>query len=211
VTVDRVAVGPLSLPGRTVSVLGVALVVEALVMVAYLLAVDPQVLAPRYLVYPFVWVNVALVAVLRARSPRGNDRSRAVGAAVALAYLALLSVTSGVVAESTALTGVRVVWPLPPGWGPALLAGGAGLRVALVPYEVVGYAVLAYLVYGTVVEARSVVGGAVGLVSCVGCTLPVAAGLVGAVVGGTAAVGATTWAYDLSTVAYVLAVVLLSR
>lgn len=208
---DRVAVGPLSLPRRTVSLLGVALAVEAVAMGAYLLVVDPQVLASRYLLYPFIWVNVALVAVLHARSPGGSDRSRAVGAAVALAYLAALSVTAGVVTESTAVAGVRVVWPLPPGWGPTLLVGGAGLRVALVPYEVVGYAALAYLVYGTVVEARSVVGGAVGLVSCVGCTLPVAAGLVGAVIGGTVAMGTTTWAYDLSTVAYVAAVVLLSR
>ena len=210
-TVERVAVGPLSLPRRTVSLLGVALAVEAVATAAYLLAVDPQVLAPRYLLYPFVWVNVALVAVVRTHPAGGSRRARGAGAAVALCYLAALSVTAGVVTESAMAAGARVVWTLPPGWGPTLLVHGAGLRVALIPYEVAGYAGLGYLIYTTAVEARSVVGGAVGLVSCVGCTLPVAASLVGALVGGSVAFGAASWAYDLSTAAYVVAVVLLSR
>lgn len=210
-TVERVAVGPVTLPRRTVGLLGAVLAVEAVAVAAYVLVLDPRILAVRYLVYPFVWVNVALVAILRASPTSGSRRSRAVGAGVALAYLAALSVTAGVVAESAVPAGVRVVWTLPPGWGPAVLVHGAGLRVALVPYEVVGYGALGYLVYATVAEARAVVGGAVGLVSCVGCTLPVAASVVGALVGGTVALGATSWAYDLSTLAYVVAVVLLSR
>lgn len=210
-TVERVAIGPVALPRRTVGLLGAALAVEAVAVAAYLLVVDPQILAPRYLVYPFVWVNVALVAVLRAAPAGGSRRARAVGAGVALAYLAALSVTAGVVAESTAPAGVRVVWALPPGWGPALLVHGTALRAALVPYEVIGYGALGYLVYATVVEARTVVGGVVGLASCVGCTLPVAASVVGALVGGTVALGTTSWAYDLSTLAYVVAVALLSR
>jgi hypothetical protein len=211
VTVERVAVGPLRFPARTVRLLGAAIAVEAVAMAAYLLVVDPQVVAVRYLVYPFVWMNVALVAVARTAPAGGSGRTRAVGGLVALSYLAVLSVTAGVVTESAMAASARVVWALPPGWGPALLIHGGGLRAALLPYEAVGYATLGYLVYATVVEARGVLGGAVGLVSCVGCTVPVAAGVVGAVVGGGVAVGATTWAYDLSTVAYVVAVALLSR
>lgn len=208
---ERVVVGPVALPRRTVGLVGGALAVEAVAVGAYLLAVDPRILSVRYLVYPFVWVNVALVAVLRASPAGGSRRTRAVGAAVALAYLAVLSVTAGVVAESAAPAGVQVVWALPPGWGPMLLVHGTALRVALIPYEVVGYGALGYLVYATVVEARAVVGGVVGLVSCVGCTLPVAASVIGALVGGTVALGTTSLAYDLSTAAYVVAVVLLSR
>jgi hypothetical protein len=211
VTVERVTIGPVRLPRRPVEVLGAAIAAEAVAMAAYLLVVDPQVVAGRYLLYPFVWVNVALVAVVRAEPASGSRRVRGLGGLVAVAYLAALSVVAGVAAESTAPAGVRVVWALPPGWGPAVLVHAAGLRVALLPYEVIGYAALGYLVYTAVVEARGALGGVLGLVSCVGCTLPVAAAVVGAVVGGGAALGATTWAYDLSTVAYVVSVVLLSR
>jgi hypothetical protein len=57
------------------------------------------------------------------------------------------------------------------------------------------------------------VGGAVGLFSCVSCTLPVAAAVVSGLVGGTVgAVGTATgtWSYDLSTLAYVVSVGLLA-
>jgi hypothetical protein len=123
----------------------------------------------------------------------------------------LVAWLDGTVSAGTGTGTVRVL-ALSPGWGPALLYDGV-LRLALLPFKIVGYGVLAYLVYGLVADvARSgLVGGAVGLFSCVSCTLPLAAAVVSTVVGGTVGLAATsTWSYDLSTLAFVVSVGLLA-
>ena len=87
------------------------------------------------------------------------------------------------------------------------------MRVALVPFTAFGYAVLSYLVYLTAIDARSVLaGGVLGLFSCVSCTLPVVASLLGGFVGGggalAAAASATT--YAAGTAVFVVTVVLMT-
>ncbi|MFC7080732.1 DUF7546 family protein [Halorussus caseinilyticus] len=80
------------------------------------------------------------------------------------------------------------------------------------PYKLVGYVALAYLVYDTVLDtAGSAVSGVLGLVSCVSCTWPVIATLAAGVTGsGTAvAAAASEWSYTLGTVAFLLTVGLL--
>jgi hypothetical protein len=85
--------------------------------------------------------------------------------------------------------------------------------VVLVPYKLVGYATLAYLVYGTVVDAtRTGVAGLLGLLSCVSCSWPVLATLVSGVAGSGSAVAAATLDQSLwlSTVVFVVTVALLA-
>jgi hypothetical protein len=80
------------------------------------------------------------------------------------------------------------------------------------PYKVVGYLALAYLVYDTVLDtAGSAVSGVLGLVSCVSCTWPVVATLAAGIAGsGTAvAAAASEWSYTIGTLAFVVTVVLL--
>jgi hypothetical protein len=101
---------------------------------------------------------------------------------------------------------------IPPGWGPAVIYGGATLQFALLPFKLVGYATLAYLVYATLVDAASsAVGGVLGLFSCVSCTFPVIAGVVSGFVGGTGALASAVYgqSYLLSTVVFVITVGLL--
>lgn len=208
---DTVSLGPVTLPRRTVRWVGALVAAEAVLLGAYLVVADAPVLPPRYLLYPFVWVNVAVVAVARTTPTAATPRARTVALLVAGAYLAALAAVTGVVAAGGTSVSARVVWDLPPGWGPALLVHGAGLRVALFPYETVGYAALGYLVYATALEARALLGGVVGLASCVGCTLPVAAAAASTLLGGAAAAGVAGGAHDLSTAAFVASAVLLAR
>jgi uncharacterized membrane protein YjjP (DUF1212 family) len=80
------------------------------------------------------------------------------------------------------------------------------------PARVVGYLALAYLVYGTVVDASSAgIAGLLGLLSCVSCTWPVIASVVAAVAGGGSALAATALgvSYDLSTLVFLVTVGLL--
>ena len=197
---------------RLLLVAGALVAVELLLLGAYFAVSSRTVLAPRYVLYPLVWIDVAVLAVLAVDRPRVTGRRRLVALAVGVAYFGLVASLDGTIGLGTEMEVFRVI-PLSPGWGPALLYDGAVFRLALLPFKVIGYAVLAYLVYALVadVAGSGVVGGAVGLLSCVSCTLPLAAALVSGLVGGTVGLTATgTWSYDLSTLAFVVSVGLLA-
>ncbi|WP_276281394.1 DUF7546 family protein [Halorussus caseinilyticus] len=197
---------------------------ELVLTFAYLLLADVTITEWRYLVFPFVWINVAVWAFVRTTPTAGSDRARYLGVAIAVGYFLLLAyvgglVKPGLVAHSHAggtvghnhATGWQVSW-LPPGWGPAVTYIGSFVQLTLMPYKLVGYVALAYLVYDTVLDtAGSAVSGVLGLVSCVSCTWPVIATLAAGVTGsGTAvAAAASEWSYTLGTVAFLLTVGLL--
>jgi hypothetical protein len=190
---------------------GVLVACELLLLGAYFAVSTRTVLAPRYVLYPFVWIDVAVLAVLAVDRPRATGRRRLGALAVAVGYFLLVASLDGTVGVGTGSGALRIL-PLSPGWGPALLYDGV-VRLALLPFKVVGYAVLAYLVYRLVadVAGSGIVGGAVGLFSCVSCTLPLAAAVVSGLVGGTVGLTATgAWSYDLSTLAFVVSVGLLA-
>jgi hypothetical protein len=208
-------------PDRS-TLLGVALVLntELLVVLAYLAIAAPRFgdLSPwtvaAFYAYPFVWLNVAALGLLKVRVPSAPTRRRLAAGTIAAGYFLLLAYAGGLVGPGGRETGLRVVLAaLPPGWSPALLYGGAALKLALLPFKFVGYLVLAYLVYATVLDAAgSVVGGVVGLFSCVSCTLPVVAGVLSGFVGGSTALvtAASGQSYALSTVVFVVTVALLT-
>jgi hypothetical protein len=207
----RVRVGPVALPRTLLLRVGALLTVELALLGAYLALTGWQVLAPRYLLYPLLWVTVGVLAVARTAPVDAPRSSRLVAALLAAVYLSILLWADGSVSLRGTRMGFRLVW-LPPGWGPAVLYGGESVSLALFPYRVVGYAALSYLLYATAATAsRAALGGLVGLVSCVSCTLPVAAAFLSSVAGGATAVAAaaTVWSYDLSTVVFLLAVALL--
>jgi hypothetical protein len=207
----RLRVGPIVLPRILLLRIGALLTVELALLGGYLALTGWQVLAPRYLLYPLIWVTVGIVAVARTAPVDAPRSSRLVAAALAAGYLVVLLWVDGSVSLRGTGTGLRLAW-LPPGWGPAVLYGGESISLALFPYRVLGYAALSYLLYATVSSAsRAALGGLVGLVSCVSCTLPVLAALLSSVAGGSAAVAAaaTVWSYDLSTAVFLLAVALL--
>ncbi|MFB6151035.1 MAG: hypothetical protein ABEJ40_04435 [Haloarculaceae archaeon] len=168
----------------------------------------------RLWIYPFVWINVAVWAVLRTTPAPAPSRDRWLAGALAVAYFGVLAYVGGLVGPAHGGVSVfRVVWAtVPPGWSPALTYVGGGLSLTLVPYKLVGYLALAYLVYATVLDATgSAVTGVLGLLSCVSCSWPVVASLVTGVVGsGTGlAVAVTSGTYDISTAVFVATVALL--
>ncbi|MFC7172442.1 hypothetical protein ACFQL0_01735 [Haloplanus litoreus] len=151
---------------------------ELALVTAYLAVTDVVVTEPRYVVYPFVWINVGVWAMLRMETPSVDRRQRAVALGMAGGYLLLLFWAGGVLlfGLSGPLPGGAVAsvhWNIP-GWGPAVVYGTPRLRLSVVPFKVVGYVAMTYLVYARLLDAtRAVLSGALGLLSCVGCTFSI--------------------------------------
>lgn len=188
------------------------LAVEALAVAAYFAVVPGQPGQLRYVVYPFVWINAGLWAVFRASPAAGSRRHRLLGLAVGGGYfLLVMAVPGNVGLGNAAERSLRVGWYVP-GWGPLVAVASPWIRLYLVPFEVLGYAALSYLVYVNALGlARGTVSGSLGLVTCVGCTVPVVAPLVG-LLGGPATSLTTTayaWSYDVGTMMYLLTLGLL--
>jgi len=200
--------------GETLAWGGLLVTTEFLLVIGYLLVLDVTVRDWRLYAVPFVWINVAVWALARTSPPAASPRKRRIAAAVAVGYGLVLSYFGGLIGPSTApVASLSVsVTSLPPGWSPALLYNGSLLSVALLPYKLIGFAALAYLVYATALDASSaLLGGVLGVFSCVSCTFPVLAGLVTGVAGSTALAGAVTgYSYLLSTVAFVATAVVLA-
>lgn len=219
---------------REVTALAALLFAEAALLVAYLQTTEAAVTAPRYLLYPFAWINAGVLAIwiVRKRSGyrapassrpadtaqsavrsgrAGWSRRRIAGLAVAVGYFLTLAWIGGAIAVGD-VNGVDVHWDLPPGWGPMVVAGVGPIRIAPIPYRITGYAVLAYLVYVAALDAEATpLSAVVGLFSCVSCTLPVLALILSSTVGGAAGAAASTaYSYDLAMLVYLAALGLLT-
>ncbi|SFK78466.1 hypothetical protein SAMN04487950_1076 [Halogranum rubrum] len=196
----------------------VVVAVELLLVAGYfgLTGAEPTTL--RFVLYPFVWLNVGVWAVNRTRPPAASRRQRILAGCVASAYFLVLTYAAGLLAFGHShpdAVGVTLT-AASPGWGPLVAYTTPNLRLLFVPFRVVGYLALSYLVYVAVLDAaKAAVPGLLALVTCIGCSFPlvVAAvgGVAGGVTGGSAGVVTAVAAYslDLSTVVFVLAVGLL--
>lgn len=204
---------------RRETVLGGALLVTVELFLVYVYAVvsDPTLLdwtGVRIIVYPLVWINVSLWAVLRTRPAPAGRRHRRLAAGLAVGYFVVLAYAGGLVGPGGPYaTGLSLkLFPLPPGISPAVIYSGEHVALRFIPYKVLGYGALAYLVYATVIDAAgSAVTGVLGLLSCVSCSWPVLASLVSGALGSSTAVAGAVYAqsYGLSTVVFVLTVGLL--
>lgn len=211
-------------PSRTVAaVLALVAGAQLLLLAIYLHVLDVQL--RLFHLYPIVWITVGSWALWRIRPEAGTTRRHVLAGGVALGYLLLIGylgglfgpgyllATTGPEGEGAAfIAGARFVELAPPGYAPAIMYVGAYVSVALIPYLVVGYLSLSYLVYVTIIDAwRASAPGALGAFACVGCSWPVLASLATGVGGlaGSVAAGAYSFAYPLSTAAYLLAVGLL--
>lgn len=185
---------------------------EIALVTAYLAVTGVTITEPRYVIYPFVWINVGVWAMWRVAVPSVDRRQRAIATAIAAVYLLVLSWAGGVL-----LLGLN--GPIPggavsaihwnvPGWGPTIVYGTPRLRLSIIPFKLIGYVAMTYLVYVRLLDAtRAVLSGVLGLVSCVGCTFSILLPLLGA----TTLFGSTLTglSWDLSTLVYLLTVALL--
>ncbi|MFB6309217.1 MAG: hypothetical protein ABEH35_07805 [Haloarculaceae archaeon] len=199
---------------RDVRILVAVAAVELLLVSAYFLLTSATATRIRYVLYPFVWINAGLWAVLQVEVPRATAPQRLGAAVVAAVYffvLAWLAGLVGIVTDVPAFVTGLEIGSGSPGWERIELVVPP-LYVSVLPYRVIGYLALSYLVYVTVLDtAKNALAGAVGLVSCVSCSFPIVASLIAGLTGGTAGIAGAVYVYsvDLSTATFLLAVALL--
>ncbi|MEF8853059.1 MAG: hypothetical protein V5A44_05780 [Haloarculaceae archaeon] len=199
-------------------VLVAAIGFETVLLVGYFLVTDATVTTPRYVVYPFLWINAVLWAGMRIPFPSASRRHHAVALGVALAYFLLLANWAGLIT----LTGGGH-HPVPdsilglsvgsgsPGWARVRFITRT-VAVSFVPFRVIGYLGLAYLVYAAVLDVTgAVASGAIGLLSCLSCSFPILASVVTGLWGGSVTLMSTVFAHstDFSTLAFLVSVGLL--
>mgnify|MGYP000633952066 CR=1 FL=1 len=189
---------------------------ELLVLWVWYLTAQPQfnsALGARYVLYPFVWINVSLWALVRTTPAPAPSTRRGLAGVLAVGYFLVLAYVGGLVGAGTHHTvAPTVALGTPPGFSPALLYDGALVKLTVIPYKLVGYLTLAYLVYVTVIDAAgSALTGLLGLFSCISCTWPIIAAAVTGTIGGGAAIASAVYAggYDLSVAVFVVTVGLL--
>lgn len=203
----------------TVGLLALVVLAELALVAGYLGVAAVDAGNVRYLLYPFVWINLGVGAVFAVEPPAASRRVRYGVALAAAGYLLVLAYFGGVLELSHVghahshggANGLSVFTSLPPGWGPTVVYDHALFTLTLVPYQFVGYLALTYLVYVALVDtATAAFSGAVGLLSCASCSWPVFASLLAGVAGGSAVASTVyTFSVDLSTAAFVAAVALL--
>jgi hypothetical protein len=200
---------------RAVVLAAVVVVAELGLVASYVAVGASRVTDWAIVVLPWVWINVGVWAIVRTRPPAGSPRRRRLAAVVAIGYFGVLAFVGGLAGPGVASqpASFRVaLTSIPPGWAPTVLANTAFVRLSVVPYQLVGYLALAYLVYATTLDAAgSAITGLVGLLSCVSCTWPVVASVLTGVVGGGAALSlaASSQSYLVSTGVFLVTVALL--
>lgn len=197
--------------------LAALLTFEALAIAGYYLLVPGEVGSVRYVVYPFVWINVGLLAVAYVDPPTGGPRRLA--AAISGGYFLLLAYLTGLIGIYLGGHGDHAhshidgwtVSMTAPGWGPRIAYMNPDVfHIAFIPYRVIGFLALSYLLYVAIREmTASATSGIVGLASCLGCSFPLVTAAAAAAGGAGFASLVSTYSVDLSTLLFVSAVGLL--
>lgn len=189
-------------------------ILEVYAVIVYFLLTDATPTGElRYLAYPIVWTTLGLWVLVDVEPDPGSRAHAFAAGALATLYFGVLLWIPGNIGLTPADS--MITWRVEmyaPGWGPLVAATTPWIRVFLVPFEVIGYLGLAFLVYANVLTlARGALSSVLGLVTCVGCTVPVLVPLLG-VLGGPATSLTTTayaWSYDIGTAIFVVTVGLL--
>lgn len=209
--VGRNFLPPQERPSKAVLVAWLVIFEVGLVL-SYVLTTDAIITDPLFLVFPFVWIDASVLALLWTDRPTGSTRNRLLAGGVAGAYFLVLGYFGGLYGAGTEQMAMHLNWGPPPGYGPALLYDSGALRLVLEPFKVVGYLTLAYFVYATVLDAAaSAVSGVLGLFTCLSCSWPIVGTIATSVFGSGSAVAAFAIGnqYGLGTLIFVSALALL--
>lgn len=203
--IDRVT-SFLSRPRVTV---GAAILNVEVILLVWYYALMPAVPTDLLiLAYPFIWINASIWAISRVRFSPTSTRIRYLALGIGVGYFLVLGNFGGLYNFTGSGLGFRIAM-LPPGWGPVPIYSASTFTIALLPFKLIGFLTLAYLVAVTVVDATaSGLAGFVGLFSCVSCTWPLLATVLTGIFGTASAAASIVSGqpYGASTVVFLASV-----
>ncbi len=188
----------------------IVVAVFAAATASYLSVQQPILTDSRVLVYPIVWSTAGVVAaVWVGRTVRVRPRPW-LGVAVGVGYTLALCWLSGIVGATTGTQTSQLVLSLP-GWGPIFLYDNGLVSLSIVPFKLVAYLSLGYIVAILVSAAGSARTAVLGLASCVSCAAPLLLAVAGLFGGTQATAMVASTGYDLATIVLVATFGLLVR
>ena len=188
----------------------IVVAVFAAATASYVSVQQPTLTDARVLVYPTLWSTAGIVsAVWVDRTVRVRPR-RWLGVVVGVGYTLALCWVSGIVGASAGMPTSQLVLTLP-GWGPILLYDNGLVSLSIVPFKLVAYLCLGYIVAVLVAAAGSARTAALGLASCVSCAAPLLLAVAGLFGGTQATTMVASAGYDLATIVLVVTFGLLVR
>lgn len=204
---------------QTITLLNLLITVQLLVVLMYGVVITGD-LGSRFthLLIPVIWITVAVWVLWHTELSTARRMYQTIAAIVAGGYFLVLLYLSGLIGPSTpylelltGTSGFSVDWNQSLGWGPILLYTDDWVAIRLIPYQVIGYFALSYLVYEAILDlTRSAVGGVIGLAACPACTGPLIGLLLAGGSGGSSTVLLLgVYAYEIATVLFVGTVALL--
>jgi len=189
--------------GAAVATAVVATVVLLTAIATYLRLTDAVITTGRSLSYPVIWIVTSLTAAVWIGLTVRGRPYRWRGVAIGGGYTLVIAWLTGLLGATTGGFPLRV-HAAPPGWGPIILYDSGLLRLSIVPFKLIAYLALGYVIYALVAAHRgSVRAAALGVVSCVSCTGPLLVAVVGAIGGAQATTAVATAGYDIATAALV--------
>jgi hypothetical protein len=203
---------------RTITWFNLLFATQLIIGIAYAVVVDAPIPNFRYYLIPFVWITIGILAVWYTTPSNRNTQHTIIGAIVAVSYFFLILYLSGMIGPTRAAieatagsSSIGVEWHRPLGWGPILTYSGNRFAVTLIPYQVIGYLALSYLIYAAILDiSKSATAGVIGLAPCPGCAAPLLAPLLAGAAGTSSAfVFLISYTYEIATILFVGAVGLL--
>jgi len=177
---------------------------------SYLSVQEPVLTDSRVLVYPIVWATASVVSAVWVGRTLQRRPRRWLGVAVSIGYTLALLWLSGTVEASMGTPTSQLVVAVP-GWGPLILYDNGLVSLTVVPFQLVAYLSLGYIVAVLVAAAGSARTAALGMASCVSCAAPLLLAVAGLFGGTQASTMVASAGYDLATVVLLLTFGLLGR
>lgn len=196
----------------TLLVVNVLVAVQLLAAAIYGVVFGTSLLSLHIFLIPFIWTTVSVVAVWYTEPVSRGWRPTALAVGVAVGYLSLFLWLSGTIGFTpsqvepiTGAFGFGVEAGRSLGWGPVLYYSGEWVGARVIPYQLIGYLGLSYLVYAAVLDAtRSATVGTFGLILCPGCAAAALVPVFGGIAGLSAALSFfLQYNYEIATLVFV--------
>lgn len=199
-------------------VFNILLAVQLFAAVLYGLYFESPPTSLHLFLIPFVWTTVSILAVYFTDPVSRGWKHRLFASGIAGGYFLLFLALSGSIGLTPSLfdpvtnaLGIGFGFDRTLGWGPILFYAGEWVGVRIIPFQLVGYLALSYLVYAAVLDVtKSASAGLLGFALCPGCAAAFFAPAFAGVAGLSSAFALfIRYSYEIATVLFVVAVAVL--